>query len=291
MPKMPHVYDRIGRGYTRTRRPDPRIAAAIEGALGDAARIVNVGAGTGAYAPTSRHVVAVEPSAMMIAQRGRPRTSAVQAVAEALPFADATFDAALAILTVHHWTDVAVGLGELRRVAPRRVVLLTWVPGAGEGFWLTRDYLPDILTRDTPRFPSLDRVAAALGPPSVTAVPIPADCTDGFLGAFWRRPEAYLDPAVRRAISVFPLLDPDRLGAGLRRLAEDLASGRWERRYGAVRTRETMDLGYRLIVATGWPAPAEDGGPAGPNGGRSSPARTPPGPSGRGPGRPGGRMP
>jgi SAM-dependent methyltransferase len=243
------IYDRIGRGYTTTRRPDPRIAAAIGAALGNARTLVNVGAGAGAYEPRDRRVVAVEPSTAMVRQRPAGAAPCMRAIAEQLPFRDRAFDASLAALTLHHWTDRAAGLAELRRVARRRVVILTWDPGPGGEFWLMRDYFPEILALDIPRFPSVSSMERSLGPIQMAPVPVPHDCQDGFLGAFWRRPEAYLDPAVRGAISAFALLDPERVGAGVARLADDLASGRWEARHGSLRQQESLDLGYRLIVA------------------------------------------
>ncbi|HXH83737.1 MAG TPA: class I SAM-dependent methyltransferase [Candidatus Tectomicrobia bacterium] len=244
------VYDRIGRGYTATRRADPRIAAAIGKALGPATTVIDVGAGAGSYEPEDVRVVAVEPSRAMIRQRARP-TPVVQAVAEALPFADGAFDAALAILTVHHWSDRRAGLAECARVARDRVVVLTWDPAAREAFWLTTEYLPAILDLDVPRFPSMAELAAALGTGTldVHTVPIPADCVDGFMGAYWRRPEAYLDPQVRRGMSSFAQLPPALVQDGLARLAEDLSTGRWDARFGALRTLEEIDLGYRLVTA------------------------------------------
>jgi SAM-dependent methyltransferase len=245
----PPIYDRIGTGYTGTRRPDSRIARTINEALGDARTLVNVGAGAGAYEPRDRHVVAVEPSGAMIAQRPAEAAPCVQAVAERLPLRDRAVDASLAILTVHHWTEQATGLAELRRVARRRVVILTWDFDCGGKFWLTREYFPEILDLDRPRFPSMVTLERRLGPIRVIPVPIPHDCQDGFLGAFWRRPEAYLDPAVRGAISGFTLLDPAHVRRGVVRLGEDLRSGRWEARHGGLRDRENLDLGYRLVVA------------------------------------------
>jgi SAM-dependent methyltransferase len=245
----PPVYDRIGSGYTGTRRPDPRIAAAIGAALGDARTLVNVGAGAGAYEPRDRRVVAAEPSRAMIGQRPAGAAPCVQAVAERLPFRDGAVDAVLAVLTIHHWTDQAAGLTELRRVARRRVVVFTWDPGSRGEFWLTAEYFPEILDLDRPRFVPMAVLEQSLGAFRAIPVAIPHDCQDGFLGAFWRRPEAYLDPAVRGAMSGFSLLDPEHVRRGLARLSEDLKSGRWEACHGALRERASLDLGYRLIVA------------------------------------------
>jgi SAM-dependent methyltransferase len=238
------LYDRIGRGYGAYRRPDARVAAAIAAALGHALTVVNVGAGAGSYEPAVFRVVAVEPAAAMIAQRPAGAAPAVQASATDLPFRDAGFDAALAVLTVHHWPDRARGLAELARVAVR-VVLLTWDP-ATPYFWLTDEYFPEIWTLDRPIFPSVDELRRQLGPVEVRPVPVPHDCTDGFLGAYWRRPEAYLDPGVRGAISTFTKLTD--AGPGLARLRRDLADGAWRRRHADLLDRQELDLGYRLVI-------------------------------------------
>ena len=245
------LYDRIGTGYAVTRRPDARIAARLHEALGPCRSVVNVGAGTGSYEPADRQVIAVEPSAAMVAQRPGGAAPVVRAVAERLPFAGGSFDGALAVLSIHHWADRMAGLRELRRVARHRVVLLTYDPPSAGSFWLVAQYLPAIHELDAPRFPSMVALADALGPVDVTTVPIPADCGDGFLGAFWQRPVAYLDPAVRRGMSVFGQLPDERTAPGLARLATDLASGEWDRRYGHLRRLASCDLGYRLVVAGG----------------------------------------
>ncbi len=242
---MTLLYDRSGSGYTGFRRPDPRIETAISEALGDAESVVNVGAGTGSYEPTDRRVVAVEPSMAMIAQRPQESAAAVQATACALPFENDSFDAALAILTVHHWRDQAKGLRELRRVARDRVVVLTWDP-SWPGFWLT-DYFPEILEIDRRIFPSVGDFERELGAVTIQTIHIPHDCTDGFLGAFWRRPEAYLDERARGAMSTFSRLSDTE--TGLAQLSADLKSGTWRRRYGALLQETEVDLGYRLITA------------------------------------------
>jgi SAM-dependent methyltransferase len=243
---MPQLYDKIGVGYQTHRRPDPRIAAAITRALDASPSVVNVGAGAGSYEPVDRAVVAVEPSLAMIRQRPAGSPPVVQASATALPFRDGAFAAALAVLTVHHWPDRARGLAELRRVARERVVILTWDPEAA-GFWLVEDYFPTLVAIDREIFPSLAELRRILGPIAVQPLPIPHDCVDGFLGAYWRRPAAYLDPAVRGAISTFT--KSGDVDAGLDRLREDLASGRWTRRHGGLLDRSELDLGYRLVVS------------------------------------------
>jgi SAM-dependent methyltransferase len=241
------LYDRIGAGYSRYRVPDPRIQAAILDALGDAASIVNVGAGVGSYEPQDRGVVAVEPTATMAAQRPEGAAPCVRATAEGLPFLDGAFDAGLAVLTMHHWTDWRAGLAELRRVSRRRLVVFTWTPLAG-AYWFARDYLSFVYERDRAAFPSLDEFARISGGTvEVRPVPIPWDCTDGFLGAYWRRPEAYLDAGRARATSA--LADPaPPVRAALTRLAADLESGRWAARNADLLAAETLDVGYRLLV-------------------------------------------
>ena len=197
------LYDRIGGTYSSTRRPDPRIAALIDEALGVSVTVVNVGAGTGAYEPTGRRVVAIEPSETMIRQRSHDAAPAILAHAESLPLADASVDAALAVLTVHHWADAAQGLRELRRVARGPVVVFTHLPQFAAEFWLC-EYLPSIIETDLPRLPPLSVYEQALGPLRVRAVLVPHDCTDGFLASYWRRPERYLDePAKRSAVAPY----------------------------------------------------------------------------------------
>ena len=243
-------YDVIGRSYSHTRTTDPRIAAAIWDALGTARIIVNVGAGTGNYEPPDREVTAVEPSAVMIAQRSPEAAPAIQGSAEALPFEDASFDAAMAVLTLHHWGDWRAELEELRRVA-RRVVVFSWDPSFAGRLWISAEYFPQLIDEDVEHFPSLADQAGALRALRVTAVPIPHDCRDGFYGAHWRRPEAYLDPAVRAGISTLAKRSEDELAEGLARLRADLDSGAWARRHADLLERETLDLGYRLLVGPG----------------------------------------
>jgi len=241
-------YDLIGRTYTRSRGTDPRIAAAIWDALGDARSVLNVGAGTGSYEPPDRDVTAVEPSAVMIAQRPPGAAPAVQASAEDLPFEDASFDAAMAILTLHHWTDWRRGIDELRRVAGR-VVVLSWDPSFAGRLWISADYFPELIDEDVRLFPSLADQAGAVRATRVTAVPIPHDCQDGFYGAHWRRPDAYLDPVVRAGISTLAKRTPEELAPGLARLEDDLRTGAWAERHGDLLERDELDLGYRLLVS------------------------------------------
>jgi SAM-dependent methyltransferase len=242
-------YDTIGRGYALSRKPDPRIAGQILDALGAAATVVNVGVGTGSYEPRNLAVTAVEPSIEMIRQRPRDAAPVVRAIAERLPFADGSFDASLAVLTIHHWRDLRDGLAEMRRVARRRVVILTWEIAVGASFWLTAHYFPEITAFDSTRFGPIDALAEVLGRARVIPVPVPRDCKDGFLAAFWARPEEYLDPCRRAAMSGFAQIPPKAIAGGLGRLARDLRSGAWERRFGELRTRESLDVGYRLLIA------------------------------------------
>jgi SAM-dependent methyltransferase len=240
------LYDSIGKDYSAVRREDHRIAARIRAALGNARTVVNVGAGAGAYEPADLDVVAVEPSETMIAQRAEGAAPVVRAFAEALPFKDDAFDAAMVVLSDHHWTDHARGLVELRRVA-RRVVLFTWDPAATYDSWLVREYLPcfaDLI----PQGFQLEQTVERLGGARVEAVPVPRDCRDGFLHAYWRRPHAYLDPRVRAGISVFALMDASCVKEGVARLAADLDSGAWQRRHAPLLELDELDLGYRLLV-------------------------------------------
>ena len=240
------LYDRIGVGYSAYRRPDPRIAARITAALGDARTVVNVGAGTGSYEPADRAVVAVEPSAQMVRQRPPSAAPAVRAVADRLPFRDAAFDAALAILTIHHWPDWRAGVAEMLRVSRGRVVVLTW-DTASDGFWLVRDYFPEIADVDRRIMPPIGDLSRAMGGAEVETLPVPWDCTDGFLGAYWRRPEAYLDAGRRGAISSFAKLED--AAPGLERLRRELADGTWARRNAELTSLAELNLGYRLVIA------------------------------------------
>jgi SAM-dependent methyltransferase len=248
------LYDSIGRNYATFRRPDHRIAAAIDAMLGDAASVANIGAGTGSYEPRDRTVIAVEPSELMIRQRPAGAAPCLRGSAEALPLETASVDAAMAVLTVHHWTDLERGLAEMARVARKRAVLLTWVPDAAP-FWLTDEYFPEIAADDRKIFPDAAALIAILdrliGPVQMAPVPIPHDCTDGLLCAYWRRPECYLDFEKRGAMSSFARIDAE---PGLARLRTDLSNGRWLERHRHLLTLNALDLGYRVICCkTGAP--------------------------------------
>src|SRR5450631_4319542 len=242
------LYDTIGATYTVTRRTEPRIAAQVWAALGDARTVLNVGAGTGSYEPSDRDVIAVEPSALMRAQRPAGAAPCVAATAESLPFEDQSFDAAMAVCTVHHWQDPIAGLREMRRVA-RRVVVFTYDSsdaGWRRRFWLTRDYLPEVADFSVGR-PSLTEQASAIEA-RVEPVLIPWDCADGFFEAYWRRPEAYLDEQVRRGISLWAIVGPEAEQRAVRSLRDDLVSGRWAERNRDLVALEAAELGLRLLV-------------------------------------------
>lgn len=243
------VYDQIGVGYSDIRRPDPQLAAQITGALGDARTVLNVGAGTGSYEPSDRQVIAVEPSAEMIAQRPPDSAPVVQAAAESIPFEDDSFDAALAILTIHHWGDLSAGLAELQRVARERVVLLTVDPEALRELWMNRDYWPEMIELECRRMPSMSALEVILPTPTVMPVLVPQDCSDGFASAYWGRPEAILDPTVRQASSNWHEISAEVTERGLRQLQRDLESGEWDKRYGHLRIQDSFDVGLRLVVA------------------------------------------
>jgi SAM-dependent methyltransferase len=241
------LYDNIGATYTVTRRTEPRIAAQVWAALGDAQTVLNVGAGTGSYEPSDREVTAVEPSAVMRAQRPAGAARCVAATAESLPFEDHSFDAAMAFATVHHWQDPIAGLREMRRVA-RRVVVFTcdttdrsW----RRRFWLTRDYLSQVAASRVGLATELARAIGARMEP----VLIPWDCADGFFEAYWRRPEAYLDENVRRGISVWARVGPEAEQRAVRSLRDDLESGRWAERNRDLLDLEAAELGLRLLIA------------------------------------------
>jgi SAM-dependent methyltransferase len=247
------LYDRIGLTYSTSRTADPRLSAAIHGALGDARSVVNVGAGTGDYEPFGLDVIAIEPSEVMIAQRPAGSAQAIRGVAEALPLEDASVDAAMAIFSDHHWTDRTAGLREMRRVARKRIVLLNSDPSVANGFWLTRDYLPgflDLIPEDC-RAPGYWRqeLRRLLGDIRVHVIPVPHDCTDGFYQAYWRRPSMYLRADVRRNISVFHRLPATDVSRAVQRLSHDLDNGTWHKRHDDLTSRPELDVGLRLVVA------------------------------------------
>jgi SAM-dependent methyltransferase len=243
------MYDSIGDGYTGTRRTEPRIAAQVWAALGDARTVLNVGAGTGSYEPTDRDVTAVEPSALMRAQRPAGAAPCVAAAAERLPFADQSFDAAMAFATIHHWQDPIAGLREMRRVARRVVVFTHDTSDTGwlHRFWLTRDYLPEVADLLVGR-PSVTELAETIGA-RAEPVLVPWDCVDGFFEAYWRRPQAYLDDQIRRGTSVWGRVGPQIEQRAVRSLRDDLVSGRWAERNRDLVALDAAELGLRLLVS------------------------------------------
>lgn len=242
------TYDRIGIGYRAIRGTDPVLAARIWAALGDARTVLNVGAGTGSYEPADRWVLAVEPSAVMIAQRSPDAAPVIQATAEDLPLADQTVDAAMAILTLHHWPNLEAGLRELTRVARHTIVIVTVDVSMIAQQWVVRDYLPELLNQHA-GFPTIERLCELLGNARSEVLPVPRDCQDGFMAAWWARPEALLDPAIRAATSTWRDLPQPIVDRALQRLRDDLDSGEWMRRYGAILSQEELDVGLRLVIA------------------------------------------
>jgi SAM-dependent methyltransferase len=242
------AYDRIGVGYVTTRRPDPRIASQIHAALATMGTVVDVGAGAGSYEP-AQTVAAVEPSMVMISQRPPGSAPCVQAVAEALPLRDRCVDAAMAILTVHHWSDVVAGINQLRRVTRHRIVIFTWDQTVTRNFWLLREYLPAATRISDGLYVPVDQLVELLGGARVQTVPVPHDCTDGFGAAYWRRPEAYLDPTVRAGMSMLAYAGEADLADGLTRLSSDVRSRTWHQRHSDLLEQEQFDAGYRLIIS------------------------------------------
>ncbi|HXS33369.1 MAG TPA: class I SAM-dependent methyltransferase [Solirubrobacterales bacterium] len=243
------IYDRIGVGYREHRHGDPRIAARIEEALGDARTVVNVGAGTGSYEPSNRGVTAVEPSAEMISQRPAGAAPVVQARAESLPFDDDSFDAAMGVLTAHHWADLSAGLSEMQRVARLRIVMVAFDPAALESLWITAEYFPAMLELKRPSWAGSRELTAMLPATTTSPLPVPRDCQDHFFAALWSRPEMLLDDDVVRPMWVWQGISEEARQAGRKRLAADLKSGAWEQRYGHLRQQPELDVGLRLVVS------------------------------------------
>jgi SAM-dependent methyltransferase len=242
-------YSTLAVDYANVRRPDPRIGAQLLAALGSARTVINVGAGTGSYEPTDRHVVAVEPAAGMRARRDPGLAPAIDARADALPFDDGSFDAALAVLSVHHWPDLEAGLAELRRVARDRVVIMTADPAALADLWVS-EYSPEFHATEKRRYPSPARIAAALGSEVESrTLTIPFDCTDGFTDSFYGRPEEMLEPAVRRAQSAWSFVDDEAQAEFVAHLSADLESGAWDERFGTLRTQPEFEGSMRILVA------------------------------------------
>lgn len=244
------IYDEIGLGYRAVRQEDPRVRDQLWAALADASPLLNLGAGAGSYEPRGRAVIAVEPSWTMIRQRPEGTSPVVRGVAGTLPFADDSFGGAMALLTVHHWPDPAEGLAELRRVTAGPVVVLTFDNAVHSEQWLVTDYLPEMATLDG-YLPAPEALATALGGGRVEVVPVPADCHDGFCHAWWRRPGAYLSPAVRAGISGIARLPVTLVERAMAQLERDLGDGTWMRAHADLLTRDSIDAGYRLVVSPG----------------------------------------
>ncbi len=242
------VYDTIGQGYVVHRRPDPRWEALVTEQIGEAGVVVNVGAGTGSYEPLDRTVVAVEPSSVMVGQRPAGAAPAVRASASALPLPTGWADVALGVCTVHHWDDWNAGLAEMQRVARRQVILAIDFD-LHATFWLLEEYLPEVGDHTRRCHPGADLIAEAIGATDVIPLPVPRDMQDGVLGAYWCRPEAYLDPAVRANASGLALADPAVIARGMGELERDLANGVWHERHAKLLAQDSVDLGYRLVVS------------------------------------------
>ncbi len=241
------AYDSVGLNYAEFRRADPRIAQRIWAALGDARSVVNVGAGSGSYEPHDREVIAVEPSPVMIAQRPAGAAAAIEGVAEALPLADKSVDAAMGVFTIHHWSNLSAGLAEMRRVARKRIVLATIDAEVNAEIWTLAEYFPEAMRAEEEKMPAMRALEALLPDAEIEAVPMPSRCQDEFTSALWDRPEMFLDPAVLRASSLWHSLPPEAIERGQQRLSADLESGRWDKRFGHLRTLPELDIGLRLI--------------------------------------------
>jgi SAM-dependent methyltransferase len=248
-------YDRIGSGYARLRSEDPHVRAQIHAALGDARTVVNVGAGAGSYEPVDRHVIAIEPSDVMAAQRPPGLVPAIRAFAGELPLRDASVDAAMSVLSLHHWdASQEQGVRELRRVARGPVVLVTFDARVSSEMWLVADYLPELAELDRRILPPPETLAAWLGGATqIIEMPIRRDTPDWTLGAFWAHPERVLDPVARLATSGFARMPPEVVARVDRALRDDLDSGRWDARHGRLRALDAYDAGMRLVVSRGVP--------------------------------------
>ena len=244
------IYETIGVGYSVGRRPDPRWQQVINSVIGDAKRVINIGAGTGSYEPKGRALIAVEPSELMVGQRPRSAASVVMASAENVPIVSGWADLAMTLLSLHHWTDWRAGISEMRRLAPRRLVL-TYDAEFHASFWLLRDYLPEVAASERTRAPKVEDIANALGGDvEIITLEVPWDCVDGVLPAHWRRPAAYLDPQVRACCSGLAQAEPRFVDRAVRALASDLDSGAWEQRNKDLVLMNSLDAGFRLVVST-----------------------------------------
>ena len=241
-------YDSKNHNYSDIRKADPRIGAYVRKSLNDSNTILNVGAGTGSYEPDDKFVIAVEPSSVMRAKRlTLGKNPAVNAKADDLPFDDRSFDAVMAILTIHHWPDLRSGLLEVKRVAKKKIAILTYDPEMLDIFWNAR-YFPRLIEIERSRYPKLEQISAYLGEEiTITNIKIPLNCTDGFQEAFYGRPEAFLREEVRNAQSAWGFLDKGLEIEYVKRLSDDLASGEWDRLYGYHRTLPEFEGAFRLL--------------------------------------------
>lgn len=244
---MEVLYDKIGKGYSIGRREDPRIASDIFQFLIDADSILNIGAGAGSYEPSGKYLVAIEPSQKMISQRPINAAPVMQAFAESLPCSDKAFTHSMTVLSMHHWADRETAFKEIKRVTKKRFIAVTWNPDS-QPFWLTEDYFPEIHTIDASIFPSLAEMKKQFSTVDFYPLNIPTDCIDGFTAAYWARPHAYLDPLVRSSMSTFSRISG--VESGLQKLAEDLGSGLWAKKYGYLTSREELDVGYGIAVCS-----------------------------------------
>jgi SAM-dependent methyltransferase len=241
------AYNHIGLTYADFRRADPRIEKRIWAALGGALSVANVGAGSGSYEPSDREVIAVEPSPVMIAQRPTGTAPAIEGVAEALPLADKSVDAAMGIFTIHHWNNLAAGLAEMRRVARQRIVLATIDAEVNAEIWTLAEYFPEAMRAEEEKMPAMRELEALLPGAEIEPMPMPSRCQDEFTSALWDRPEMFLDPAVLRSSSLWHSLPPETIERGQQRLRADLESGRWDERHGHLRNLPELDIGLRIV--------------------------------------------
>ena len=244
-------YDKFGMKYSTHRQTDERIAEYVYKELFDAKTILNVGSGAGSYEPTDKYVVAVEPSTIMRQQRlDRNKVPAINAKADNLPFDSNSFDASMAMITVHHWHDMDKGLKELRRVTKHQVVIMTFDPKQLDNFW-NAEYFPEVIDVEKARYPTIDFIKNSLGGHcKVIPIPIPLDCKDGFQEAFYGRPEAFLEKQVRLSQSAWGFIPEDKQEEIVRRLRTDLESGNWDKKYGHFRVQEFFTCSLKLIVST-----------------------------------------
>ena len=250
IPNPAFNYDTHGQKYSGQRKTDPRIAAFIHKALADSETVINIGAGSGSYEPEDKYVIAVEPSITMRTQRiANGKIPAINAKADSLPFDDRSFDAAMAMVTVHHWPDIEKGISEIRRVTKKRIVIMTFDPDALDDFWNV-NYFPQLIEIERARYPSITRLQKALSAKTeVIKIPIPLDCVDGFQETYYGRPEAFLEKEVRMAQSAWGFLPADLEKKYLQNLSNDLQSGAWDKKFGHFRTQPNFTGALRLIVA------------------------------------------